>query len=431
MKKTIHTVLNKPKIVTIASLIVAGVVAYTYFGTSSTHRVALPVVSTAKAVSGSIMLGNAVAGTSTTQNLTLAFSAGGQIKDVFVAVGQAVHRGDVLAELDPQDTLGRLTQAHAAYDAAEANYQKVINGATSPAIEVAKSALHTAQVARDEAVQQQKTLVENAYMSLLNSTVEAYPQDSENVIEKPPTITGSYLLGKEGQIVVEMYRSNADSGYSLRLSGLVSGNGIASTITPQPIGNSGLYIQFPNGIKRSETWIITLPNAKAPDYVTKYNAYQTALRTKEQVLATTDAAVAQAEANLNTVVSSARPEDVATASAQVETARGALQIAQSAFDMRKIVAPVDGTITAIRITAGQSITANAPSIEMSTHATEKEVSVMVPNGAVSQKDGASVVTVSHNGTTEIRTVVTGVRDATHTEIISGVQVGEDVIIETV
>ncbi|HEX4798983.1 MAG TPA: biotin/lipoyl-binding protein [Candidatus Paceibacterota bacterium] len=431
MKKTFLTILNKPQIVTVASLLIAGIIAYSYFASEPFHKeTSLRGIRTEKAISGNITLGNAIAGTSTIKSLTLAFSSGGQIKDVRVDVGQAVKRGDVLATLDPQDTLGRLTQARASYDAAVANYQKVINGASSPAIEVAKSALNTARVAHDEAVRQQETLVENAFTALLNSTFEAYPLDSDDVIEKPPVITGSYLMGKEGQIMVETYRSNADSGYSFRLSGLLAGGGTVSTITPQPLGSSGLYIQFPNGVKRSETWVIAVPNTKAPDYITKYNAYHTALRTKEQVLATTEASVTQAEANLNSVVASARPEDIATALAQVEAARGALQVAQSAFDMRKITAPVDGIVTAIRITAGQSIVANAPSIDMGTQATEKEVSVMVPNSAVFQKDGKSFVSVSHNDVVEIREVVTGNYDGTHTEILSGVSVGEEVVIES-
>lgn len=428
MKVTIQNIFNRPWLVAIASILIAGIIAQPYFKNSNSPA-AFSSTHTVRAVSGDIALGNAPAGVPTNQNLTLAFSLGGQIKEVKVAVDQTVKAGEVLASLDPQDTLGKLTQARAAYDAAIANYQRVVNGATSPTIEVAKAALNTAQIAHDEAVQQQEILVENAYTSLLNSTLEAYPQDAEEVIEQPPRITGSYLMGKEGQIIVETYRSNADSGYSLRVSGLVSGPAVASTITPQPIINSGLYIQFPNGIRRAETWIIAIPNTKAPDYINKYNAYQSALRTKEQVLSNTKAVVEQAETNLNAVVASARPEDIAAAEAQVESARGAMQIAQSSFDMRKIIAPVDGVITAVRITAGQTIGATVAAIEMKTSETHKKVSVMVPSEAISEKDGVYFVTISNGGETEMRQVSVGIHDATNTEILSGLSVNEEIVIE--
>ncbi len=120
-------------------MIAVGIGAATLLGGSSAAHAQF-----VKAVPGSIsILGQAVSG-STATSLTLAFTVGGQISDVNVAVGDAVKKGDVLAALDPQSTAGGLTQAKAAYDAASAAYQKVVNGATGPAIDAARAAVNMA-----------------------------------------------------------------------------------------------------------------------------------------------------------------------------------------------------------------------------------------------------------------------------------------------
>jgi len=426
MKRTLLSILNKPLYVAVASFVIAVAIgAWVLLGGSSAAQAKF-----ATAGPGSISVtGQAVQGSGAT-NLTLSFQIGGQITGVAAKVGDAVKKGDVLATLDPKSTVGGLTQAQAAYATAQANYQKVVNGATGPAIDAARAAVNTATVARDQTEKQQEQLVKNAYAALLNATPQAYPKNPDNTLgQSAPTVSGSYTLGKEGDITIEVYTSGSDSGYSYRLSGLVSGTGTVSTDTPQPLGDSGLYIQFPVGYHGDLDWIVSLPNTKASDYITKYNAYQTALQTQKQANATADAAVAQAESNLNVTAATARPEDVAAAEAQVESAKGALQIAQAAYDQYRIIAPGDGTITAVHVSAGQTATANAPAIEMSGTSFAKDVAVSVPNAAIITNNGATYVRVkSGNGTVQ-KEVTTGIHDSRTTEIVSGLSAGDQVAVQ--
>lgn len=424
MKNILFSILNKPLYVTIASLVIAGGIgASVFLGGNAVAQAQL-----AKAAPGTISITGQAAQNGSGTNLTLAFTAGGQISQVNVKSGDSVKKGDVLAALDPQNTAGGLTQAKAAYASAAAAYQKVVNGATGPAIDAARAAVNTATVARDQTQKQQEVLVQNAYSALLNATPQAYPETG-GVEQDAPAILGSYSLGKEGTITLETYPSSAESGYSFRLSGLVTGGGTVSSVTPQPLGNSGLTILFPTGYNGSRTWSITLPNTKAPDYVAKYNAYQTAKQTQSQANATADAAVAQAESNLNVTAAAARPEDVAAASAQVESARGALQIAQAAYDQRRIIAPGDGKITAVHISAGQVAAANAPAIEMSGSSFVKDASVIVPNGAIISANGKTYVRVQTASGLVQKEVTTGIHDNLNTEILSGINVGDEVVIQ--
>jgi HlyD family secretion protein len=106
----------------------------------------------------------------------------------------------------------------------------------------------------------------------------------------------------------------------------------------------------------------------APNYLANYNAYQSALQTKDQAIATAQSVLDQARASLTALVAQARPEDVKTAQAQVENAKGALEVAEASYRNNVITAPISGTITAVNIAVGQIAIANAAAIEI-THDT--------------------------------------------------------------
>ncbi len=427
MKKIFLTILNRPALVAAVSLLVAGAIAITVLPMGNTAPARAFVV----ASSGSISIAGDVVSGLSMNHLSLGFLTNGRVTEVQVKTGDEVKKGDVLAALDPQNTTGALTQAQAAYAAASAAYQKVVNGATGPAIDVAKATVNTAVVAREQVEKQQDVAVENARMALLNVTPTAHREDSSiQGIETDdvPTITGSYTLGKEGDIIIETYASAARSGLSFHMSGLVTGTESGSAITPQPLGNSGLYITFPEGARANQTWIVSLPNELAPDYITKLNAYQSALQERTQAIATAEAAVRQAESNLNVVLATTRPEDIASANAQVLSAQGALQIAQATYDMRRILAPSDGTVTAVHISIGQTASPNTPAIELSSTSSTKDVAVLVPNSAIIHRDGKTYVQVKNGTGAEEREVTVGIKDSINTEVISGLSAGEEVAV---
>ncbi len=424
MKNTVLAFLNKPILVGVVSLVIAGAIGTAVIVTGGPSR----VLAFATVAPGSISLGGQSASGTSTQSLTLGFLAGGQIQNVLVKAGDTVKKDQMLATLDPENTAGAVTQARAAYALATAAYQKVVNGATGPAIDAAKASVNTASVNLEQVTRQQEVAVTNAYNSLLNATPQAYTNNPGNLDDQPPTVSGSYILGKEGDIIVETYSSGADSGVSFRVSGLTTGTAAVTTLTPEALGDSGLYIQFPEGARANRTWVISLPNTKASDYITKYNAYQTAKQTHDQAIATAKAGLDQAQSNLNVVVATARPEDVAAAQAQVQSAQGALQIAQAAYDARVIRAPGDGTVTAVHITPGQIASANAPAIELSGTAFAKDVSLVIPTSAITERDGKKYVQVKAGKETEEKEITTGISDNTNTEVVSGLSAGDQVVV---
>jgi HlyD family secretion protein len=278
-------------------------------------------------------------------DLNLSFNTNGTVKSIKVKVGDKVKEGDVIATLDTSSTSAALTSARGALAAANARYKRILEGATNEEIALSEIILNQTKITQD-------TLVKNAYQSLLNSTPEAVPEDGSSDYTAP-TISGTYNVGKEGKIYLKTYYSSG--GTSFTISGLVEGTGSVDTITSQPIGNSGLFIKFPESTEGISDWVIEIPNKKAANYLANYNNYQA-------TLAQAKAAVDQREAELAIKKSSARGSDIDLAKADIISASGQVEQAQARYNDTIIVAPVDGTITSIDIKQGELASASKPVI---------------------------------------------------------------------
>ncbi len=298
------------------------------------------------------------------KNLTLAFPIGGRIANVFVKIGDKVKTGETLASLDSENALGAVNQAKGAYAVAQNNLDKLINGATNSDIEVAKVALDNAKKSYDNIVSQQKVLVSTALSNLRNSGLAAVPAVNSQTTIISPTISGTYTGSEDGAYTINLYPNG--SGYYFSVSGLENGTGNVSTVAT-PLGTKGLYIQFPNNfsVTTNNTWTISIPNNQSPTYLVNYNAYQMALQNQTQATASAKGAVDSAQANLNQKIAGTRSEDLKIASAQVESTKGALQVAESVYNNTIITSPINGTVTNVKITAGQIATPNSPAIELS------------------------------------------------------------------
>jgi multidrug resistance efflux pump len=357
MKHKIIHILSKPGRVLPATAllaIIAGFFIYKNVGVA-------PVVSMKEdAIKTASILGEYRNG----DEVNLAFPKGGRVNAVPVKVGDAVVKGQVLASLDAVDAEGMVNQARGALAVAQANYDKILNGASGPDIDVLKAAVDRAQSNYDKTKETQDVAVKNAYFNLLNSTIEAYPTNGTSDYVAP-VISGTYNSGKEGDINLHIFNSSGGSGVAFSASGMATGTGQINLINEQPIGDSGLYIKFQNSMQiQYDDWTITIPNRKAPNYLSNLNAFQSALRVRDQMVAAANADLVQAKSVLAAKQAAARPEDVSIARAGVEAATGALRIAQGAYDNNFIYAPEDGVITVLNVKAGEVAVMNQRIISM-------------------------------------------------------------------
>jgi multidrug efflux pump subunit AcrA (membrane-fusion protein) len=339
-KEHIKTLHHHPKRVATISIIIA--LAIGIFGYIEINKkVPAPVVADNSSA------GNVSGNSSPSHDLTLAFLTGGRIESVYVKAGDKVSKGQILAALDSGNTKGALAEAQAAY-------QKIIDGATGTDIDVAKAAVNTAEVNLDGVTKQQTVLVDNAYSTLLNSSIAATPVGNY-IGYNAPIVSGSYTCSQEGSYDLKTYSST--SGISVTYSGMEQGSLLLTNI-PRPMGNCGLFLSSSetNAPEAGAEFTVDIPNTDGANYNSNNNAYQLALQNKQQAIAGAQATLDQANASLTALVTAARPEDVTAA-------EGAVEIAQAAYDNTIITAPEDGTVVSVAIAPGQIATPNAPAVQ--------------------------------------------------------------------
>jgi HlyD family secretion protein len=429
MKKAIITFLQKPILVTCVSLVVAvsvGIYEYQVIN-------AVPAYQFVKVTSGSIA--SPVTSDGNSQHVSLSFPVGGRVQSVSVKVGDKVTKGMTLATLDPESTLGAMTQAQAGYASAKANYEKVLNGATSANVDVANSAIAVAEQNLDHSVSNTYTQIESMIKTSVDS-MYLYPNSNEpqfqvsfsdpstnsNVVLSPQDINQKLNLGNERVTIGNLLSSwknatstNENETIDMTLKNLTA---VKSYLNAVSDGLSSITY-----------------DTKYQSYFDKHKAdISTAKATVDTLINTiqnNQLAVQTAKASANVVTTGARPEDVAVAKAQMDTALGALQIAQAAYNSHIIAAPGDGTVTAVKVNVGEISSPNSTVIELTGNNFAKTVSLMVPRDTIINIDGKTYVLVkasSVNSQVIQKEVITGARDDQNIEIVSGLSADDEVVI---
>ncbi len=137
---------------------------------------------TAAAVLGTVTQTIPISGNLTAVNQTdLDFAGSGRVKTVTVRAGQTVKAGDVLATLDPATLQGSLTQAQAALTSAQAKLSLDQAGPTAQALNQGQSTVNTAEVQlQSDTTSQQDTIAVNAQMVQQAQSAQTDAQNKYN-----------------------------------------------------------------------------------------------------------------------------------------------------------------------------------------------------------------------------------------------------------
>lgn len=326
MKNKIIKILSKPKIVIpVYALILIVIIGLNY---KNIGRAPIVEIQTANKSGLAENVANVV---------NLSFPKSGRIEKVSVAVGQAVHKGEILAKLVSLDGDGQVAAAKGALDLAEAQYASL-------------------NLQYKNAKSQQDLIVKNAYQTLLSSGLEGVPSEQD---QNTPIITGTYSCAKEGTYEITPYQSSdSDTGLSFNYKGLETGTSSIKYDNSVPLGDCGLQIKWKHVtyFKSNVKWIIDIPNTKSSVYLANKNAYELALETRDKILSEL----------LTTIGNNTGTTSVATA--QINAARGAYEAALGAFSNNLITAPSDGTVSFIDkdLKVGQGVVANKNIISINT-----------------------------------------------------------------
>ncbi len=298
--------------------------------------------------------------------LDIKATGSGQITSIPVKQGQMVKKGQVIAVLDQRSNYVSLTQAKASLGNAQANYEKLLAGATTEDIQLAQLAVKSAELSLANAEQsyettkqQQEIAIKNSRATILNSTLTAFAP-ANNLTTATVTIGGSYTGTDEGQYKISLYQGG--DGVHYLVSGLEQTERAITPGLAQPLGNHGLTITFSTTgtLVPGSSWIVNLPNTQASNYASNLNAYQSALVSQTQALYSAQATITSAKNSLEQQkvqlalkIAAAAPADVNLSYSQVQIAAAQVASAQAAISANVLTAPFDGQIAAVNLQVGE------------------------------------------------------------------------------
>lgn len=351
------------------------------------------------------------------QAVDMAFLSSGRVSEVLVGEGMQVAEGDPLVRLEDSQQAADLTAAQARLKAEQARLNELLVGADKNSLAVsessvtaAKTTVENAKENLEEVTAQQDQLVENAKEVLFTSGLQAYlvngERENSNYAYTAPTITGTYASEEEGVYRVELYGSAAGSGSSYRVSGLEKSVSEVSTVHPTPLGDRGLYLQFPDDFAKRTTWEIPIPNTRASSYTSNRNAYQAAKEARsvaitnaENAVKAAEAALTQATSQLTQTASSARDERIIAQQAMVQQMQAAVDSAETTYNNMTLRAPFAGTITSVNSEVGGVVSPATPAVSLIS-LSDFELTVNVPEvdiAEVSVGDAATVTFDAYDG----------------------------------
>ena len=322
------------------------------------------------------------------QDLSLSFKTGGTVEEIKVSAGEKVKKGQVLLALDGKDALTAIGQAKATLDSVQASADKLKNGPTEDQINVAKAAVDTAQVNLDNAkslagknidakYSYASNALDDAYIKMYNAystadyiqrTYFAYNNDQEWSIVKNSEDYEINAPKNDAKALIDAAKASGsqadtDSAISQTIKSL---NRILNALTV--IRNACDSATYQSRVSAADKASLDLQKSYISTSQTAISQLQNDISTAETQnsnnIKSAESALSQAQASLTLLQSPARPEDIASAEAQVESSSANLQKAENAYADTMITAPMDGIITDVKPKMGEVVGAGTPVVSM-------------------------------------------------------------------
>lgn len=337
-------------------------------------------------------------------DVDLKFEGSGRIRTLTAKVGDAVKEGDLLATLDDRNERIRVQSAAASLQSAQANLDRVLNGAKAEDVRISEVAVANAEAALEQARQSLEDAKASAEASVKRAYVDLDGQMENLFLKSSSTmqVLKNDVFDSASQLRYDISspdygtQSQALSAYGAAQSAFVSmGSGItmyrASATTADRDARSAALLADAKAIREAAQFTNALMQGAFPSGGTSQAAFDarranvraawidlnaTVNAADSQKLAISGAAtsgtanvnvasqaVRGAEGSLETAKASlalkkspATPYDVSAARAGVSQASASLGEASLALERTRIRAPFPGTVAAVSGRVGATAT---------------------------------------------------------------------------
>jgi len=291
------------------------------------------------------------------QQLKLSFSVGGLVRGVKVQVGTEVKASDLLAELDTADLELAVQEAE---DGLALN-QALLDQASAGARE---QELAIAQAEYRRALAQHEKLLAGARPEELAGAQADYQAALASYEQVKSGASQEELIAAQAAMVkAEAALQQAQAAYDL----VAWQPGVGAS--PQAVALQDAAIDY-QAAKAQYERLKNLPTeaelqeAKANLAHAKAQLELKQAGPTEQEVTASASSVAIAQAQLELTKAGSRPEDVAVVEAQMQQAHTILEKAKEALSRAQLLAPFDGTISAVYLSQGEWAGPGAPVVEL-------------------------------------------------------------------
>lgn len=307
-------------------------------------------------------------------DVRLGFLQGGLVKHLYVAVGDMVTPGEVLAETQNDDVRALLAQRRAALAAEEANLQALKDGVRPEEVAVQAAAVDNASVALAQSKQSFIETMQDAYRAADNAVRVQVDQFLSNPRTNPRLTF--VTTDSQSQIFLETTRSELEGK-------LLTWNQVLDTIATADTGTQhDVFIQSQDTLSRIAEFLtaassvisqaVVSPTATGVmllGYASDISTARTSINTGSRALTSADTSLKGAEATLNTaqkqlalLKAGATATALAAEEAKVASAEALVDDAKAQLQKTFITAPFSGTVTTVDIARGEVAGTNVPVI---------------------------------------------------------------------
>lgn len=363
-------------IVLVLALVVIGAGAFYFWQQSNAQRAS----ATATRQTGTLSRGELSANVSGAGNITapqqaaLSFGVSGvPVTAVHVKIGDAVKKGDVLAEADATELAAQLKLAQVNFQSAQAKLADLQKPATREDIAIAESQIKGAQASYDSAMAKQEALhtpPSAVELQAARAQLAAAQASYETAAAKAQMTNEQIIIQRASLEKARIALQAAQAAYNaIAWQDNATGSSAAQTLqtatidyeTAQANYNLAMAEMNDSALKSAEA---SLANARKA--LTDLTAEPTAdeIASAQAAVESASQNLMQAKQNLEDLKTGAAETDLLAAQASVDSAQNSLTQAQRAMDDAKIIAPFDGVVASVDTFVGQTASANSTIITL-------------------------------------------------------------------
>jgi HlyD family secretion protein len=314
---------------------------------------------------GSITEAVSVTGNTTpVQSLDLAFQNGGTINAVYKNAGDTVTEGDVIARLDTSNLNAQLAQAQAGVASAQATLEKLQAGPTPQNVQVSQTAL----VSAEQSLANDYAGVDDAALSALAKSNDAvrtqfapfYNNPETNNPQLTFTISDNQVLNNAD---FERIQASTELNAWENELNMLPANPSTSTLDQVLVNANNHLLVIEKLLETVSTAVddaLSLPAATQATYKTDVSTAISEVQDaagsisgESENIASEEAAVAQAQAQLNLTLAGSTSQDIAAQQATVQQAQANAQSIQVQINEASLVSPISGVVTIQNAKVGQ------------------------------------------------------------------------------